>query len=550
MDAYVQRIRGSARRSTSGPGTCKAGQALSRSRRYRGMALVWVAVMILTIFALVGLSLDYAWAALAAHQLHNGADAGALAGALNVRVDWVRAMGDAIAIAHRNNADLLPITVATNLSNDPNGEVVVGRWIRQERRFIPTTSAPNAVKVWANRLGSSDSAPAVSLLFGQAFGTPSVNVARHAIAQSMGQRGAGILVLSHDPEWDFTNLQWTYKDTGMVGGGGLYIDLRGPNGMVGDIQVNSNGNGAGGGSEKDAFVFNGSSADIWAANFNVVGSTNPARDSSQWEKLYPPAPEIPFCVNTGVDYMKDPLQNVQPPDFSTMTVPDAGTITDATIVAKGTVSPTDPGLKILEIEPGYYPGGVNLSGTGGGYRTELFLKRGTSVETSVFAFGGAADGKTGLRLSGGANLVGNGVMIYITGAQTVGGTTYNVKNGILDFSGNGYIEISPPGDYFLVDGKRQVNGLPGISMWQDRGPAGDPPPGPFNRNTVKLGGTANYNLSGTLYFGYNPVVVSGDVSKAGNQLLAGALDISGSLSLGIAYDGRNQEDWTRSLLVE
>jgi hypothetical protein len=511
-----------------------------------------VALTLIIMLGIVGLSLDWARGALVAHQLHNGADAGSLAGALVVKVDWPRAMSDAIAIAHLNAADQLPIAVAPNSGNDPAGEVVVGRWVRQLHQFFPTTIAPNAVKVWADRSGSGGDAPAISLLFGPIFGTQTVDIRRHAIAQSTGQRGAGILVLSHDPELDFTTLEWTYKDTGMVSGGGPIIDLRGPDDIVGDIQINSNGNGTGGGSEKDAFVFNGTSADIHAGNFNVVGTSNPAFDDHKWDSLQPPSPEIPFSVNIGVDYMEDPLQNVPAPDVSTMTVWPGftDTITDATIVAKGTVSPTDPGLMVLEIEPGYYPGGVQLSGTGGGYRTELRLKMGTSVETSVFAFGGAADGKTGLRLSGGANLIGNGVMIYITGAHTVGGTTYNVKNGTVDFGGHGYIEISPPGDYFLVDGERQINGLPGISMWQDRGPAGDPPPGPFNTNTVKLGGTANYNLTGTLYFGYNPVVVSGNISKAGNQLLAGALDASGGLSLGIAYDGRNRENWTGSLLVE
>ena len=548
------------------------GSALSRGRRRRGMALTWVAVMILVLVGIVGLSLDYAWGALAAHQLHNGADAGALAGALNVKVDWVRGMNDAVAIAHRNSADLLPITVAMNLPNDPAGEVVVGRWIRQERRFIPTTLAPNAVKVVADRSDQHAGAPPVSLLFGQMFGKPNQIMWRHAIAISTGQRGAGILVLSHDPELDFTAPGWTYKDTGMVGGGGMYIDLRGPGDRVGDIQVNSNGNGTGGGSEKNAFVFNGSSADIYAANFNVVGSTKPDPDSDAWANLYPPPPDIPFSVNTGVDYMEDPLQDVPAPDVSAMSVSHVGTITDKMIVDEGTVSPTDPDLRILELDPGYYPGGIDISGghveelsrdpgpdgilntpddivTTQSYRTELRLRMGTTVETSAFALGGD-DGDSGLYLTAGARLIGNGVMIYVTGGHTVGGTTYNVQNGTVNILGHGYIEISPPGDYFLVNGQRQINGLPGISMWQDRGPAGDPPAGPFNTNTAKLGGTADYNLSGTLYFGYNPVVVSGDLSKSGNQLLAGALDVSGGISLGVAYDGRNQEASTRSLLME
>jgi hypothetical protein len=543
------------------------------------MALTWVAVTILVLIGIVGLSLDYAWGAVVAHQLHNGADAGALAGALNVRLNWVQAMQDAITIAHDNYADLLPITVTPNPSNDPNGEVVVGRWVRQERRFYPTTIAPNAVKVVGNRMGFNDSAPPVSLVFGHIFGKPSQNMTRHAIAISTGQRGAGILVLSHDPEIEFasppnsSNEKWTYKDTGMVGGGGMYIDLRGPDGWVGDVQVNSNGNGDN--PETNAFVFNGSSADIYANLFNVVGSTKPAPDDPKWEGLYPPPPEIPFSINTGVDYMADPLQACVPPDVPTMTVSHTQTITDETIVKDPAAftSPDDPGLKILELDPGYYPGGIDIGGAyteqvtapgpdgvlGTGddivttqtWRTELHLKMGSTVETSVFALGGSADGSTGLQLTAGARLIGNGVTVYIPSNETIAQTAYsNVKEGNVTILGHGYIELSPPGDYFLAEGERQINGVPGISVWQDRGPAGDPPLGPYNTRPCTLGGTAEYMLSGTLYFGYCPVIVSGNLSKSGNQLLAGALDLSGGISLGVAYDGRNQEDATACLLVE
>ena len=90
-----------------------------RRPRRRGMAFIWAAMMLLIMVGIVGLSLDFARGALVAHQLHNGADAGALAGALVVRKDWPGAMTKAIAIAHLNAADQLPIAVAPNGSNDP-----------------------------------------------------------------------------------------------------------------------------------------------------------------------------------------------------------------------------------------------------------------------------------------------------------------------------------------------------------------------------------------------------------------------------------------------
>ena len=507
------------------------------------MAFIWAAMMLLIMVGIVGLSLDFARGALVAHQLHNGADAGALAGALVVRKDWPGAMTKAIAIAHLNAADQLPIAVAPNGSNDPAGEVVVGRWVRQLHQFFPTIIAPNAVKVWADRSGSGGDAPAISLLFGPIFGTQTVDIKRYAIARSLGQRGAGILVLSHDPEIDFPGRD----ETGMVAGGKQQktIDLRGPDDWLGDIQINSNGNGAGGQGEKDALVVNGA-PQVYAANIDVVGSAN--REGDQWKNMYPADLEIPFSVNTGADYMIDPLQGVDPPKFSgagsTMTMQIEQKIDDAYVAAHGEPS-ADGTTMILKLQPGYYPGGIDLQNGG----SEVQLMMGSSVETSVFALGGDTDGKSGLCLNGG-NLIGNGVMIYVTGAQTVGGTTYNVQPGKVDITGNGHLEVRPPGDYFLSGGKPQINGLPGISIWQDRGPAGDPPPGPYNTNTAKLGGTVDYKLSGTLYFGYNPVVVDGDVSKSGNQLLAGALVLQGSIGLGVAFDGRNMEDWTRAQLVE
>ena len=503
-----------------------------------------MALTLIVMLGIVGLSLDWALGALVAHQLHNGADAGALAGALVVKMNWPQAMSDAIAIAHLNAADQLYITVAPNGGDDPAGEVVVGRWVRQLHQFFPTTASPNAVKVWANRPGSGGNSPAVALLFGPIFGTQTVDIRRHAIAYCTGATGAGIIVLSQHPELDYTNQQWTHKGTGFVLGGNTRIDLRGVDpvwgDIVGDMQVNAVAMGG-----PDAFVFNGSTADIHVGDFKVVGSTNPVWDDSDaWAKLYPPPPEEPFSVISGpklVSPMPDPLGNLVPPDVSTMAVPyGAAVIDDALIARDGYSPPGQPGLKVLELSPGYYPGGIEFSGAGGGFKTELRFKRGSSVETSVFALGGGTKQTPSGLVVGGGDIVGQGVMLYLTGTQTVGGTTYSVNNARLNISGNGYIELSPPGDYFLVDGQRQVNGLPGVSIWQDRD----------NHNTAELSGTANYNLSGTLYMGYNPVTVSGNISKAGNQLLAGALDLSGGLNLGIAYDGRNRDNSLGSCLVE
>ena len=64
---------------------CAAPQNLGffrrRHHRYRGVALIWVAILALVLILIVGLSLDVAKVSLVAHQLQNAADAAALAGA-------------------------------------------------------------------------------------------------------------------------------------------------------------------------------------------------------------------------------------------------------------------------------------------------------------------------------------------------------------------------------------------------------------------------------------------------------------------------------------
>ncbi len=243
----------------------------------RGFVLVWTALVLMVLIGFVGLGLDWGKVTLNAHQLHNAADAGALAGALWVKINQTEARQIAMAIAGGNDAENLPVSVLDNPENDPNGEVVLGRWIRQTSEFIPTTVAPNAVKVVGNRLGERDDAPAIALHFGPAFNTNTVVVSRHAIAWSRGSTGSGIICLAEDPSL----YPGVNQSTGLLMDGGTIVDLRGVDPdtgepIIGDIQVNSDSTN----SPWDAFRLNGTSAEIWAGEFNVVGTTNPDADDT------------------------------------------------------------------------------------------------------------------------------------------------------------------------------------------------------------------------------------------------------------------------------
>ena len=119
--------------------------------RYRGIALVWTAIFMLAIILMIGLSLDAAKVYLVAHQLHNAADGGALAGACMVKIDQDAARLQAKDTTNENLADHESVFLVDNPENDPAGDVVLGRWLPQSRTFEPTTENPNAVRVVTRR---------------------------------------------------------------------------------------------------------------------------------------------------------------------------------------------------------------------------------------------------------------------------------------------------------------------------------------------------------------------------------------------------------------
>src|SRR5689334_20022489 len=104
------------------------------SARRRGSVSILCAVAAFVLIGLVGLTVDTAWVMTARQQLQAAADAAALAGAARLSSTGsaqpvARAAALSTALANRvvgccpNGVLLDP-----NPSNDPNGDVVVGRW--------------------------------------------------------------------------------------------------------------------------------------------------------------------------------------------------------------------------------------------------------------------------------------------------------------------------------------------------------------------------------------------------------------------------------------
>jgi Flp pilus assembly protein TadG len=512
-----------------------------RHGRRRGIALAWSAIVLIVMVGMVGLSIDWGKLVWNAHQLQNAADAAALAGAYVVKYNYSNpddpqgARSRAIALALANIADQRAVSLDRNADNAVDGEIVLGRWIRQERLFVPTMLSPSAVKVVDRRLGQRDNAPALSLVFGAIFGTAQAGASRQAIGWSRQSTGAGILQLADQPE----TLPGVEQPTGFVWNGGpaSTIDLRGYDWqtgepILGDIQVDAE-------SEKQpkaAFVINGGKGEIWGGDINICGTSNPEPDSD-WSSYYGDSsdPEYWFSVNPQSDRIEDPLIDVSPPVLEDM--PTFSQKIDDNFI-RNAVAPDEDGVYRYEIPPGYYSGGIEI-GKVAGIQTQVVLEGGMGDGRSgVFAFGGA-----GLVIGGTSSVVekyppvnADGTAVPPTYSANRGVMVYITGTGAVTIHGGGYLQISPRGDWL---DPRVVNGELGVSIWQDRS----------DHNQAVITGSSNYFVSGTVYMGYNAVKVAGSVDHLGTQLIIGALELDRGASVRVAYDGRNRYDSARAFLV-
>ena len=100
----------------------------SKHPRYRGFGLTWTVIVIFALFLLVGLSIDTGKICLVNHQLHNAADAGALASAPWVKKDKPYTRFLAEKFAELNYADKNPCLVDQNPDNEFDGDVILGKY--------------------------------------------------------------------------------------------------------------------------------------------------------------------------------------------------------------------------------------------------------------------------------------------------------------------------------------------------------------------------------------------------------------------------------------
>jgi Flp pilus assembly protein TadG len=465
--------------------------------RYRGIALVWGAVVVLLLILLVGLSLDTAKVYLVVHQLQNAADAAALAGAIDVKADRSKARVQAQAIAAQNIADSNFVTLNLNEDNDPNGDIVLGWYNRLLKTFTPVVDAndpANSVMVVASRNQTHDGP--VSLNFGPIVSVNSISLSgkwqlksgTYAIAMAVGGTGAGLIALADTGRGVEMNGDFTLTVVPMPPA------LPGE----GEVQINSG--------DDDALTVIGNSTQIDASAINI------------WGDAYLTSDELEIPYTTEAPPIPDPLASLPEPTWS-----DTNDLTTATKLRVGdphpnwnriTINSPDPNGNPWEIYPGYYSGGFYIDG-GDAPNTPC-----VHFNPGVYILGGSSGAKTaGLCVQAGGYAVSEEAMFYITG------------DGIVDIQGNGGLRATPP----------KSGTYEGVTIFQARD----------NYNESWIQGTADLDLDGTLYFPHSEFThILGGGWGFGNQLIGWRFEIQGSGIVGIQYDGRNRAPTNKSFLVE
>ncbi|MFC1781623.1 pilus assembly protein TadG-related protein [Planctomycetota bacterium] len=465
--------------------------------RRKGIAYLWAVIFMLLIILIVGLSIDTAKVCLVINQLHNAADAAALAGAISVKVDREGSREQSQIIAALNFADGNAVTLDLNEENDPNGDIVIGWYNRQLRTFSPAqdmNDPANSVMVVTSC--TQENGDPVSLNFGTIVNVDTIDLTgnwqnkngTYAIAMAAGGTGAGMIALAPDGRGVEMNGDFTLS----------VQPLPPAQPGEGEVQINSG--------DDDALTVIGNSTQIDASAINI------------WGDAYLTSDELEIPYTTDAPPLPDPLGSLPPPDYSELADLTAETklrVDDPhPSWERITINSPDPNGNPWEIYPGYYAGGFYIDGGDAPDTPSVHFNPG------VYVLGGSSSSKTaGLCVQAGGYGISDEAMFHI------------VDDGIVDIQGNGGLRATPP-----------ISGVyEGVTIFQARD----------NFNEAWIQGTADLELDGTLYFPRAEFLhILGGGWGFGNQLIGYRFEIQGSGIVGIQYDGRNRAPTTSSFLVE
>lgn len=448
----------------------------------RGISLIWVALLLIVLVGLTGLGIDTGYVLLTAHQLQNASDAAALAAVRYVREDVQNARDAALSVADSNVAAGQPVLLDENPSNEPGGDIVVGRFDRDAGEFTPTTpeaeQAPNAVKVVARRTADSPGGQ-VPLFFGDIFGVPGANVARSAIAMIGGGTGAGMIALAE-------------CECGIHLTGNVCLTVN-----DGDIQINSQGGGSGQHAGCGVCT-TGNSYEIEGDQINTGGG-DVCADNYEGE------------ANTSFGALPDPLAFLEAP-------PD-GPLQSSTRIT------VQQGDGIVTLDPGYYPEGIEVQGGG-----ELHLNPGIYVFGKPEESCGAQQMPAGLDVRGGGTVVGEEVMLYFkaspqdcpVGLDECIDTGVNAppfyRGAALEIAANSYITLTPPTEGLYEH----------VTFFQARN----------NVRKARIGGGPGLDIQGALYFPVNELELHGTgEGQFGNMVVSQSMSLFGNGCIEINYTG-------------
>lgn len=141
-----------------------AARRLTPLNNQRGLALVYMAILMVVFCAFLGLAIDVGYMYATRGQLQSAADSAALAGAsrLSGFANQTGARNEAVRFAAKNQAATNDVQISSDGTNvlSASNDVTVGNWnpnaLLPEDRYSVVRTPINAVQVRARRTGSED----------------------------------------------------------------------------------------------------------------------------------------------------------------------------------------------------------------------------------------------------------------------------------------------------------------------------------------------------------------------------------------------------------
>lgn len=167
--------------------------AVRTVKNNRGIALVYLAILLVALIAISGLVVDLGYMYVTKSQMQNAADAGALAGVYKIMstanpTDTIQTAAKLAAkdFASRNTAATTPVNLSSKLSSDNelaiDNDIAVGFW--NFTTFHRGQTPINAIEVRPKRVKNNpdSSMSAINSFFAQVVGFDSFDVSARAIA--------------------------------------------------------------------------------------------------------------------------------------------------------------------------------------------------------------------------------------------------------------------------------------------------------------------------------------------------------------------------------